>query len=90
MKVALIAKDKPDALGIRMATREAHVAYLKSHDIVEQAGPLMDDIGQMVGSLIILDVEDIAAAQLFADGDPYKHAGLFASVELIPWNRVIG
>ncbi|WP_420861759.1 YciI family protein [Algirhabdus cladophorae] len=90
MKVALIAKDKPDAIHIRMATRDAHVAYLKSNACVEQAGPLMDDIGQMIGSLIILDVEDVAAAQVFADNDPYKHADLFASVELIPWNRVIG
>jgi uncharacterized protein YciI len=32
----------------------------------------------------------MAAAQSWADNDPYAKAGLFESVELIPWKRVIG
>ena len=56
---------------------------------IGQAGPLLDDEGQMCGSLVILDVPDMATAQAWANGDPYKHAGLFADVELIPWNKVI-
>jgi uncharacterized protein YciI len=34
-------------------------------------------------------VADMAAAQNWADHDPYAKAGLFASVELIQWNKVI-
>ncbi|MCT8158614.1 YciI family protein [Pseudoruegeria sp. SHC-113] len=90
MKVALIAKDKPGALAIRMENRPDHVAYLKATPAVEQAGPLLDAEGAMCGSLIILEVADMAEAEAFAAGDPYGKAGLFASVELIPWNRVIG
>lgn len=90
MLVALIAHDKPGALPIRQENRPAHVAYLKSSDAVQQAGPLLDDQGDMAGSLIILDVADMDAAQAWVDGDPYGTAGLFASVRLIPWNRVIG
>ena len=90
MLVALIAKDKPGALPIRQENRPAHVEYLKSGGSVQQAGPLLDDAGEMCGSLIILDVPDLAAAQTWVDGDPYGKAGLFDSVELIPWNRVIG
>jgi len=90
MLIALIAKDKPNAIETRKANREAHVAYLKSTGLVAQAGPLLDEAGEMMGSLIILDVTDMAAAQDWAASDPYALAGLFQSVELIPWNRVIG
>ncbi|MCB1335341.1 MAG: YciI family protein [Roseivivax sp.] len=90
MKFALIAKDKPGALEVRKANRDAHLAYIKDTGVVSQAGPLLDAEGQMCGSLVILEVADMAAAQAWASGDPYGHAGLFASVELIAWNRVIG
>lgn len=90
MLVALIARDKPGALPLRQENRPAHVAYLKSSTAVQQAGPLLDDAGEMCGSLIVLDVADMAEAEAWVAGDPYGNAGLFASVELIPWNRVIG
>lgn len=90
MLIALIAHDKPGALPVRQANRPAHVEYLKSGPAVQQAGPLLDDAGEMCGSLIILDLPDMAAARAWADGDPYGKAGLFESVQLIAWNRVIG
>ncbi len=90
MFVALIAKDKTGAQAVRAKNRPAHIDYLKSTDLVAQAGPLLDSDGGMIGSLIILDVADMTAAQGWADNDPYAKAGLFRSVELIPWNRVIG
>jgi hypothetical protein len=90
MRVALIARDKPGALSVRTENRPAHVAYLKASPAVERAGPLLDDAGEMCGSLIILNVDDMTAAQAFRDGDPYGKAGLFDSVELIAWTQVIG
>ena len=90
MLVALIARDKAGALPVRMENRPAHVEYLKASPAVQQAGPLLDANGEMCGSLIVLDVSDIAEAEAWAAGDPYAKAGLFDSVELIPWNRVIG
>lgn len=91
MLVAFMAYDKDDALELRLANREAHVAYLKeNNDIVQQAGPLLNDAGEMCGSLIILEVENLGDAHDWAAGDPYALAGLFRSVTLIPWNRVIG
>ncbi len=89
MLIALIARDKPGALQTRLDNRDAHVAYLKANSIVSQAGPLLNDAGDMCGSLVVLDVPDMAAAEAFVAGDPYGHAGLFESVELIPWNKVI-
>lgn len=89
MLIALIGRDKPGALQTRLDNRDAHVAYLKSTGVVSQAGPLLDDDDQMIGSLVILDVENMQAAQDWAAQDPYAHAGLFESVELIPWKKVI-
>lgn len=90
MKFALIAKDKPGALDLRKANRDAHVAYLKSTEAVVYAGPFLTEAGEMCGSLIVLDLPDMAAAQAWAKQDPYAKADLFESVELMAWNQVIG
>ncbi len=90
MLVALICKDKPGALQTRLNNRPAHVDMLKSSDIVRQAGAFVNDAGEMCGSLIILEVETMDAARAWAANDPYAKAGLFESVELQHWNRVIG
>lgn len=89
MLIALIGRDKPGALQTRLDNRDAHVAYLKESGAVSQAGPLLDEAGQMCGSLVILDLPDMDAARAWVDGDPYGKAGLFGSVELVPWNKVI-
>lgn len=89
MLIALIARDKPGALQTRKDNRAAHLAYIEETGVVQQAGPLIEG-GDMAGSLVILDVADMAAAEAWAESDPYAKAGLFASVELIEWKRVIG
>ena len=90
MRFAVICLDKPGALTIRMETRAAHLAYLQSTGVVEMAGPFLDDAGQLTGSLLILQLESLAAAQAWAAGDPYGRAGLFASVSVMEWKKVIG
>tara|TARA_R110001606_G_scaffold52571_33_gene130479 strand:- start:386 stop:661 length:276 start_codon:yes stop_codon:yes gene_type:complete len=86
---AVICRDKPGALQVRLDTRDAHLAHIRDSGIVAMAGPLMED-GQMCGSLVVLDADDLDAAQAWAAADPYKAAGLFASVDVIAWNKVIG
>ena len=90
MLIALIAKDKTGALQTRKDNRDAHLAYIESTGVVAQAGPLLDEAGEMAGSLVILDVTDMSAAQDWAANDPYAKAGLFESVELVAWKKVIG
>lgn len=90
MLIALIARDKPGALQTRKDNRDAHLAYIDASGVVSQAGPLLDQAGEMAGSLVILDVADMAAAHGWANNDPYARAGLFANVELIQWKKVIG
>ena len=86
---AVICRDKPDSLPLRMENREAHLAYANEFGAVFLGGPLIED-GQMAGSMAILDVADMAAAEAWASGDPYGKAGLFQSVTINEWKRVIG
>jgi uncharacterized protein YciI len=90
MRVALICTDKPGHLDVRKANREAHLAHIRDTGVVEMAGPLLGTGGEMEGSLIVLDVPDLAAAEAWAAADPYAKAGLFQSVLLKQWNKVIG
>ncbi|TCO73401.1 YciI family protein [Rhodovulum euryhalinum] len=87
---ALICRDKPGHLDTRKANRDAHLAYIAETGVVAQAGPFLDGAGQMCGSLVILDVTDRAAAEAWAAGDPYARAGLFDSVAIEEWKKVIG
>lgn len=90
MSFALIARDKPGALETRKANRDAHLAYVEETGVVALAGPLLDDAGEMCGSLLVLEVDDRGAAEAWAAGDPYAKAGLFDSVEIIGWKKVRG
>ena len=83
--------DKPGHQEVRLANRAAHLAYLEEFgDKVVAAGPVLsDDLKGMVGSMIILDLPDRAAADAFCENDPYAKAELFERVDIAPWKRVI-
>lgn len=87
---ALMAWDKEGALPIRMENRPDHLAYLDSTGVVQKAGPFLNEAGEPCGSLIILDVADLAAAQTWAENDPYAKAGLFRDVQITAWKQVLG
>ncbi len=89
MLVALICIDKAQALQTRLDNRAAHLAYIEQTGIVAMAGPFLES-GAMVGSLVVLDVEDMAQAKSWAANDPYAKAGLFESVTLREWKKVVG
>ena len=90
MLFALICDDRPGGVEIRKANRAAHLDYLKDTGVVVQAGPFLDEAGIMVGSLVVVDVPDRAAAEAWAANDPYGRAGVFERVSIRPWHRVIG
>jgi uncharacterized protein len=90
MRIALICQDKPNALQVRLDNRAAHLAYINDTGIVDLAGPFLNADGQMTGSLVVLNVDSMAQAQDWAAGDPYARAGLFESVRLQEWKRVVG
>lgn len=93
MLYVIIAKDKAGSVDLRMSTRTAHLDYLAgAGDRLKVAGPLLTPGSEPkpIGSMIVIDAASEAAVQLFADNDPYAHAGLFESVEIRPWKAAVG
>jgi uncharacterized protein YciI len=87
----LVCNDKPESLELRLANREAHLAYARGFaDRLKVAGPLLDEAGNMAGSLLILEADSLEDARGFNLGDPYQKAGLFASVQVTAFKASIG
>ncbi len=91
MQFAIVCLDKPDHLNVRMDNRPAHLDHLKAHEAqILIAGPLLSDDGQTpVGSLLVMDFADAEAARSFAEADPYAVAGLFKTVTICPYRKVL-
>jgi uncharacterized protein YciI len=83
--------DRPGALELRSQVRPAHLDYVNSEAArIKVAGPLLDENDQPIGSLLIVEADDRAAAEAFAAGDPYRREGVFERVEIRPWRAALG
>jgi uncharacterized protein len=81
--------DKPDNLAGRMAVREQHLAYVRENaGSFRMGGPYLNEAGEMVGSLIVIEVADMAAAKGWAANDPYRD--IFETVEIRPFRVTAG
>ncbi len=98
MLYMILGEDGPDALPLRRATRPAHLEHLKALQIQGRlllAGPRprvdATDAGAagFHGSLIVAEFPDLAAAQAWADTDPYALAGVFSQVRVQPFVKVL-
>jgi len=85
MLFVVIATDKPNSHDLRMATREAHFAYAKETGVIKLGGPFLDANGEMAGSLILFEADDVDSARAWHTNDPYVKAGLFGHSEVRPW-----
>ena len=85
MLFVVTAIDKENSLSLRLATRDAHFAYARETSAIKLGGPFLDADGEMSGSLIIFEAENLEAAKAWHAADPYVKAGLFASSEVRPW-----
>jgi uncharacterized protein len=83
----IAAFDRPGALQLR----PAHLDYLNGTAVrIKVAGPLLNENDQPIGSLLIVEADDRAAAEAFAAGDPYRREGVFERVEIRPWRAALG
>jgi len=91
MNFILYCVDKADSGHIRAENRPAHLDYLKANlDRIMLAGPMTSEDGEKpIGSVIIIEADDRAGAEAFAAGDPYAQAGLFESVTIKPFKKVL-
>lgn len=98
MLYAIVGQDVADSLNQRLAARPAHFERLQA---LQQAGRLLlagpfpaldsNDPGPagFTGSLIVAEFDDLATAQAWADADPYVDAGVYASVNVKPFKKVL-
>ncbi len=92
MLFVAVCSDKPGMLDTRVSNRPTHVAWMESTGGgVKLAGPFLDDAGQNpIGSMLIVEADDLAAAKAMLAEDPYAKLGIFASVDVKPWRVGIG
>jgi uncharacterized protein YciI len=90
MLFALVALDRPDLVARRTELRPAHLAFLDAlGDALALAGPFLNDAGEGVGSIVVIEAETLEAARAVFARDPYAEAGLFDQVTIKPWRLSI-
>lgn len=83
--------DKPNSLDLRMATREAHLAWARDqHARIRMAGPMLSEDDSMAGSLFFLEAASAEEVKAFNAADPYAQAGLFDRVEIQRFRSTLG
>lgn len=90
--------DVPGSLEKRLAARPAHLQRINElrdqgrlilagpHPAIDSPDP--GDAG-FSGSLIVAEFDSMTAAEEWAQSDPYVEAGVFASVVVKPFNKVL-
>ena len=98
MWYSIYSKDREGSLQARLDARPAHVARLQAllaEGRLLLAGPRpaidADDPGPagFQGSLVVAGFDTLQDAQRWADDDPYVEAGVYESVEVTPFKRVL-
>jgi uncharacterized protein YciI len=98
MLYVLVGQDVSDSLDKRLAARPAHLERLQA---LQQQGRLLlagpfpaidgNDPGPLgfTGSLIVAEFDTLADAQSWAEADPYVATGVYASVSVKPFKKVL-
>ncbi|MFN4262240.1 MAG: YciI family protein [Thioalkalivibrionaceae bacterium] len=90
--------DVENSLPLRQQARSEHLARLdalRNQGRLELAGPLpavdSDDPGAagFSGSLVVAEFPSLEEARAWADADPYLSAGVYRSVDVRPFKRVL-
>ena len=97
MLYAIISQDIENSLEKRKAVRPAHIARLEELQnegrlVLAGPHPAIDnnEPGEagFTGSLVVAEFADLAAAQAWADQDPYLLHGAYAAVVVKPFKQV--
>ncbi|MEE2731481.1 MAG: YciI family protein [Pseudomonadota bacterium] len=98
MYYAIVSQDVENSLEQRMGARPDHLARLealKQQGRLLVAGPFpaidseTPGAAGFTGSLVIAEFDSLHAAQTWADADPYVAAGVYASVMVKPYKKVL-
>lgn len=98
MYYAIISQDVPNSLPLRKQARAGHLARLEQlrdegRLLVAGPHPAIDseDPGEagFTGSLVIAEFASLEQAQSWADTDPYIAAGVYDTVVVKPYKKVL-
>ena len=82
---ALIGRDGKQGLARRKLHREAHLESLQglaADGRIRHAGPLLDDAGRPIGSLVVFEAPSLDEARALAAADPYVVHEVFEHYEV--------
>jgi len=94
---AIISEDTKDSLEKRLPARPYHISRLQNlqdegrlilagpHPAIDTDNPGM---AGFTGSLVVAEFDNLQAAQLWANSDPYNDAGVYAKVIVKPFKKV--
>ena len=98
MLYVIFSQDVENSLPLRIKSRPAHIARLQALNeqgrlLVAGPNPAIDseepsDSG-FTGSTVIAEFDSLTEAQAWADADPYIEAGVYASVIVKPFKKVL-
>jgi len=93
----ILANDVADSAELRAKHREEHRARIEAMQAqgrILTAGPLPVDASRpelgLSGSIIIASFEDMDAAWRWAEADPFRHGGVYESIDIRPYKPVFG
>lgn len=98
MWYAIISQDVENSLDKRLSVRPAHLERLTAlqaegrlliagpHPAIDSEDPGADGF---TGSLVVAEFDSLVAAQAWADEDPYIEAGVYQSVVVKPFKKVL-
>ncbi|MEO9634569.1 MAG: YciI family protein [Parasphingorhabdus sp.] len=88
---AIYCVDKPDTAQKRLDARDAHFAHIEAtlaNFCI--AGPLLDDQGVTIGSLLVVKAETATEARAFLEADPYFDSDIWADVRITQFVAAAG
>jgi len=98
MWYAIMSRDVPGSLPLRATARAAHIDRLKQladdgRLLIAGPHPAIDaeDPGPagFTGSLVVAEFASLAEAEAWAGADPYESAGVYESVTVKPFRKVL-
>jgi hypothetical protein len=98
MWYSIVSQDLEDSLTKRTAARPEHLARLlelkdAGRLLVAGPQPAIDNLepgeAGFTGSLIIAEFDSLVDAQHWAEADPYISAGVYTSVSVKPFKKVL-
>ena len=94
----IYSEDVENSLSLRLSARDLHLARLKELQAQGRlllAGPCPaidnEDPGEagFTGSLIVAEFDSLITAQSWADADPYIAVGVYKTVTVKPYKKVL-